>query len=103
LTLSAAIAGQRTATPDAGDGQQSPAPASPATSPEQLLWDLVEAAAALSVSTRTLERMAGNGELPTGAVVRLGRRRLFSVPVLREWVRQGCPAPVRIRNGRRGK
>jgi hypothetical protein len=61
---------------------------------EPLLWELPVAAAMLSVSERTLKRMDAAGELPKGAVVRLGRRRLFVRKVLEDWVRRGCERPV---------
>src|SRR5258708_4976264 len=63
-----------------------------------LLWTLEQAAAALNLSPRTLKRMDSTGSLPEGAVVRpFGRRRLFSRLILEEWVRKGCPQPVRRR------
>jgi hypothetical protein len=63
-----------------------------------LLLSLAQAAVQLGVSTRTLKRLAGD-ELPEGAVVRIGRRRLFSRLVLEDWCRRGCPPPP----GRRRK
>jgi hypothetical protein len=55
------------------------------------------AALALGVSGRALKRMAGAGELPDGAVVRVSRRRLFVKRALELWVAAGCPAPIHKR------
>ncbi|NJL32379.1 MAG: helix-turn-helix domain-containing protein [Phycisphaerales bacterium] len=44
-----------------------------------------DAAAALGVSGRTIEKMVARGELPS---FRVGDRRLFSVDSLRAWVRE---------------
>jgi excisionase family DNA binding protein len=60
---------------------------------EPLLWSLSEAAEALRISTRTLKRMAADGTLPPGAVVHLGRRRLFSRRILEDWSARGCTRP----------
>lgn len=67
---------------------------------DQLLWDVGAAAAALAIGERTLKEWQADGRLPAGAVVRLGKRRLFSPDVLREWVRQGCPPPAGKGRGR---
>ena len=58
-----------------------------------LLLSLAQGSVLLGVSTRTLKRMAAADELPEGAVVRIGRRRLLSRLVLEEWCRRGCPPP----------
>jgi excisionase family DNA binding protein len=78
---------------------QPPDPANhgPAAAAEPLLWALEQAAAALNVSDRTLKRMARAGELPAGAVVRFGRRRLFSRLLLEDWCRKGCPPSAKGR------
>jgi hypothetical protein len=69
--------------------------------PERLLWSLEEAAHALSISTRTLKRLATGGELPAGCVVHLARRRLFARKAIEVWIQDGCPAPSRRRGGGR--
>jgi excisionase family DNA binding protein len=64
-----------------------------------LLLSLAQAAVLLGVSTRTVKRLAAGGELPEGAVTRIGRRRLLNRLVLERWVADGCPPPP----GRRRK
>jgi hypothetical protein len=59
--------------------------------PEPLLWDLEQLAAALNVSERSAKRFAVDGTLPPGAVVHVGRRRLFSRAIIEKWVASGCP------------
>jgi excisionase family DNA binding protein len=58
-----------------------------------LLLSLAQGAVLLGVSTRTLKRLVAGDELPEGAVVRIGRRRLLNRPVLERWVSDGCPHP----------
>jgi excisionase family DNA binding protein len=65
-----------------------------------LLLSLAQAAVLLGVSTKTTKRLIAGGELPEGAVTRIGRRRLLNRLVLEEWVRRGCPPPAA---GRRRK
>jgi hypothetical protein len=67
-----------------------------------LLLDLQALAQLLSVSEVTCKRLAADGTLPPGAVVRLGRRRLFSRPLIERWVADGCPSHARA-HGRRGR
>jgi hypothetical protein len=68
-----------------------------------LLLDLKQLALLLSVSAVTCKRLAADGALPPGAVVHLGRRRLFSRPIIERWVADGCPshAATGRRRGRR--
>jgi excisionase family DNA binding protein len=80
---------------------QEPTRARTAPLVEPLLWTIDQAAAALNRSTRTLKRMAAEGALPAGTVVRLGRGRLFNRRILEDWVARGCPAPARARGSRR--
>jgi hypothetical protein len=65
-----------------------------------LLWNLPQASAATNVSGGTLKRMAAANELPEGAVVHLGRRRLFNRLILEKWVAAGCPAVTQRRRTR---
>lgn len=58
------------------------------TSPRKLLWSAFEAAAALSISERTLHTRTKAGEVPH---VRVGHRVLYPVDVLQEWIAAGCP------------
>jgi excisionase family DNA binding protein len=58
-----------------------------------LLLNLPQAAVLLGVSPRTVKRLASAGELPEGAVTRIGRRRLLNRLVLERWVADGCPPP----------
>jgi hypothetical protein len=74
------------------------APPAPPAGPLPLLWSIGQTAAALGVSVPTVKHMAACGELPPGAVVRLGRRRLFSKLVIERWCADGCPRP-RSRSG----
>lgn len=62
--------------------------------PEPLLLDLSAAAAMLSVSGRTLKRVAA--DFPS-FVVKIGRRRLFRRQALAEWVAAGCPPAAKPR------
>jgi excisionase family DNA binding protein len=77
----------------ASDTDQRPGP--PGLLP--LLIDLRALAAILSVSTRTAKRLAADGTLPVGAVVKIGRRRLFNRLLVEEWVRGGCRPARRAR------
>jgi excisionase family DNA binding protein len=62
---------------------------------EPLLVDAREAARRLSLSEKTVKRMAYSGELPCRKV---RRRLLFSTVELAEWVAGGCKAPsIRLR------
>jgi excisionase family DNA binding protein len=77
---------------DAGTDSRADAPQQPGPGGFQpLLWDLAECAAALSVSARTVKRMAAAGELP--GVVHLGRCRRFDRRRIELWIADGCPPP----------
>jgi excisionase family DNA binding protein len=72
-------------------GPEGPRPRRPWLAP--LLLNIADAALLLGLSARSLKRMASAGELPREAIVRLGRRRLFSRPALERWVNDACPRP----------
>jgi excisionase family DNA binding protein len=84
---------------------EAPAPIPPAgragetAAPALLPWllSIQQTALVLGVSSKTVKRMAGGGELP--GVVRIGRRVLIDRAKLQLWIGQGCP-PV-TRRGRR--
>jgi excisionase family DNA binding protein len=62
----------------------------PATAPfDRLLIDLAEAARLLSVSEKTVKRMARANELP--GLVKVRRRTLVSMEALKKWIGSGCP------------
>lgn len=65
-----------------------PKPARPVARPPAIALGVREAAAALSVSPRTVEALAKAGVLPSFT---LGRRRLFAVEALRDWARRQGP------------
>lgn len=72
---------------------QSVAPHAPRIHP--LLVGAVAAAKASDVCERTWRSMDAQGLVPEA--VRLGRRRLWSVEDLRDWVRLGCPSRERFK------
>jgi len=57
----------------------------PTTEETKLLLTRVEAAAALSISVRTLDALLARGELPTR---RLGRRRLIARAELERFIKR---------------
>lgn len=61
----------------------------PPNPPEPLLTDIQELSRRLGLSVRTLRRMDAAQDIPGRVVV--GRRVLFQVEVIREWVRLGLP------------
>ncbi|MEN1679515.1 MAG: helix-turn-helix domain-containing protein [Planctomycetota bacterium] len=71
---------------------------------EPLALSARDAAAALSISERTLKELTYAGEMPH---VRLGRRVLYPVHLLREWLTgqaEGTaekPPPAQSKSGRR--
>ena len=67
-----------------GHGEQEPQP---------LLVGVTEAARLLGISRSTFYGLDAAGQIPVG--VRLGRRRLWSVAELGDWVDAGCPARER--------
>jgi hypothetical protein len=74
----------------------------PAT--DKLLIDIDELALLVSLGKRTLRRMDASRDIPGRVVV--GRRVLFQLEVIREWVRAGLPerdqwAVLQKRNGKR--
>jgi hypothetical protein len=76
-------------------------PLSPA---EKLLIDMTELAQLTSLSVRHLRRLDASRDIPGRVVV--GRRVLFQMELIREWVRAGLPErekwPVLLKcNGRR--
>lgn len=66
-----------------------------------LLADAEKAAAMLCLSKRYFLSLAASGKLGPESIL-LGRRRLWSVEELSEWVRQGCPVKRDYRNGGNG-
>ncbi len=65
---------------------------------QPLLLRVSELSVLLSVSERTVKRMARANELP--GMVHLGRSVRFRRSVIEKWIEQGCPRPGR-RVGRR--
>lgn len=53
---------------------------------EKLLITAEEAADLLSISLRHLERSLADGQIPDWIIVRIGKRRLFSLVLIREWI-----------------
>jgi hypothetical protein len=73
--------------PTAPPGQAPEAvPLSPA---EKLLIDMTELAQLTSLSVRHLRRLDSSRDIPGRVVV--GRRVLFQMELIREWVRAGLP------------
>lgn len=70
------------------DGSTSVEPV-PALDPTVLLISAAEAAMRLSVSKATLHKLVAVGAVPKP--IHLGRRALWRVEELEEWVRDGCP------------
>ncbi len=66
---------------------------SPSCGVEPLLTDVKGLQRLTSLSVRTLRRMDSAREIPGRVTV--GRRVLFQVEVIREWVRAGLPGPER--------
>ena len=58
----------------------------------KLLLSALEAAVAIGVSERKFWEMVKEGELPKP--IRVGRKSLWSVEELREWIRQKKAAPA---------
>jgi excisionase family DNA binding protein len=70
-----------------------------APAPEALLIDLQEAGRLLSLSVRTVKRMAADGALP--GLVRIRRRVLVDRTKLSNWITAGCPERTPPRSGKR--
>lgn len=70
------------------DGSTSVEPV-PALDPTVLLISAAETATRLSVSKATLHKLVAVGAIPKP--IHLGRRALWRVEQLEEWVRDGCP------------
>lgn len=70
------------------DGSTSVEPV-PALDPTVLLISAAETATRLSVSKGTLHKLVAVGAIPKP--IHLGRRALWRVEELEEWVRDGCP------------
>jgi hypothetical protein len=71
---------------------------------EKLLIDASELSRLTSLSLRTLRRMDASRDIPGRVVV--GRRVLFQVETIREWVKAGLPGrevwtTLQKRNGKR--
>jgi hypothetical protein len=78
--------------------------AGPAVQLAPLLIDMGELARLTSLSVRTLRRMDAAEDIPGRVAV--GRRVLFKIEIIREWVRAGLPgrdqwAALQKRNGKR--
>ncbi len=56
-----------------------------AAPPVVLAMDLKQAAGALSLSTRTMQRLAASGELEP---VKVGKKNIYSRETLENWLRQ---------------
>lgn len=56
----------------------------------RLLLDAKTLAAALSISARQVEYMLRDGDIPAPSV-RIGRKRLWKIAVVKEWIESGCP------------
>ena len=56
---------------------------------EPLLVGCQDAARLVGIPYRSFQRALANGRVPP-ATTRIGRRRLWAVEELREWVRAGC-------------
>jgi len=81
-----------------------PEPAVSSGTGEVLLTDVKGLNRLTSLSIRTLRRMDSVGDIPGRVTV--GRRVLFQVEVIREWVRAGLPDReqwnlLQLRNGKR--
>jgi len=60
-----------------------------AAGPARLALSAREAAAAVGLSERSWRRADGAGRVPLAA--RCGRRKLWSVSIIRAWLLMGCP------------
>ena len=69
--------------------------------PVRLLLSALEAAAACGVGERLWADLNRQGRVP--APIKLGRRRLWSLAVLREWVDAGCPPRHQFEKTRRSE
>lgn len=68
-----------------------------ATQLEPVLLGAEDAAALLSISKRHFLSLDSSGRIP--ASIKLGKRRLWSVETLKEWVRSDCPARDAVEQG----
>ena len=62
------------------------------TAPSEALWTVRQASAWLAVSEHALRCMLRRDQLPSEAIVRIGRRVRFIPEALRLWVKRGIPA-----------
>jgi len=60
--------------------------------PKKLAVDMPEAAAMISVSTRTLQQYVAAGIIPTK---KIGRRRVVTVAALEDFIRRDHTSPTR--------
>jgi excisionase family DNA binding protein len=88
--------------PDGTGAEPAKAPRAPLP---PLLLDVGQMTELLNVSVITVKRLVRDEVLPPGAVVHLGRRRLFSRPLIEKWVGAGCPSHAKPgkRGTRRGR
>jgi hypothetical protein len=70
-----------------GRAAETPTPSGPL---DKLLIDTAELARLTSLSVRTLRRLDSTRDIPGRVAV--GRRVLFQVGVIRDWVRAGLPS-----------
>ena len=60
--------------------------------PADPLWTVRQAIAWLAVSEHALRCMLRRNQLPSEAIVRIGRRVRFRSEAMRLWVKRGLPA-----------